>query len=119
MAYLDLDNLFAAPAGSASGSRVITARTGFSALEWNVILLARNDSVASLSSRGRVARALGAIFGIAAQAPLADPRLEALRRIAVHAWRKGLALPAAEIERFVAAGFHRAQIDTLIARVTA
>ena len=123
MAYLDLDNMFAAPvrsrgAQSAAGEAVAATETGFSALEWSVIAVSRRDSVASLEEPSRMSRAIGSLFGFGATSRLADPRLEALRRVAVYAWRRGYALPQVEIDRFVEAGFTIDQAETLVASVT-
>jgi hypothetical protein len=116
MAYLDLDNMFPAPARS----RTVAAAElpGFTALEWSVIALAKNDSLSSLATPGRLSRALGGVFGLSTASRLADPKLEALRRLSVHAWRRGFALPMAEINRFVAAGFSEGQIETLVTSIT-
>lgn len=116
MAYLDLDNLFASPSGSRTVAPVVP--TGFSALEWSVIALAKRDPLRSLGRPSRLSRAMGSLFGLGTRSTLADPRLEALRRMAVLAWRRGFALPLAEIDRFLAAGFHEAQIETLVESVT-
>ena len=115
MAYLDLDNMFAAPVTSRAAR--VDGRTGFSALEWHVIAIAKADGLGSLAVPGRFARALRVIFATPARSPLADARLEALRRLAVHAWHGPVAPPAIEIERCRAAGFHRGQIETLVAHV--
>ncbi|MEG3165670.1 hypothetical protein U1701_13810 [Sphingomonas sp. PB2P19] len=117
MAYLDLDNLFASPC-SARADAAATQPAGFSALEWSVIALAKRDTLRSLEGTSRVSRALGSLFGLGVASQLADPRLEALRRAAVYAWRRGFALPMAEIERFRAAGFVDAQLETLVVSVT-
>ena len=121
MAYLDIDNMFAAPVRSRAMEVSVaphgeTAR--FSALEWSVIAVSRRDSLSSLEEPGRVSRALGSLFGIGTRSRLADSRLEALRRLAVHAWRRGYALPQAEIDQFVEAGFTIEQAETLVASVT-
>ena len=116
MAYLDLDNLFASPSGGRG--TVSSDRIGFSALEWSVIALAKRDPLRSLTRPSRLSRAMGGLFGLGTRSTLADPRLEALRRLAVLAWRRGFALPLAEIDRFLAAGFHEAQIETLVESVT-
>lgn len=117
MAYLDLDNLFASPSGARSAASM-AAPTGFSALEWSVIALAKRDPLRSLGRPGRLSRAMGSLFGLGTRSALADPRLEALRRLAVLAWHRGFALPLAEIDRFLAAGFEEAQIETLVESVT-
>lgn len=122
MAYLDLDDMFAAPARSRGETAAVAAPAadlpGFTALEWSVIALARKDTLSSLSTPGRMSRALGGLFGLSTASRLADPKLEALRRLAVHAWRRGFALPMAEINNFVSAGFVEAQIETLVSSVT-
>jgi hypothetical protein len=142
MAYLDLDTHFAAPCGTRNTARVAAAApvnpaanlaadlgadlaghaadetAGFSALEWSVIALARRDTLRSLASPGAVSRAMGGLFGLGSRSQLADPRLEALRRMAVYAWRRGFALPMTEIRAFLAAGFVEAQMETLVVSVT-
>lgn len=118
MAYLDLDNAFAAPGMSRTMVVKAPVTAGFSALEWSVIALAKRDTLRSLARPGRLSRAMGSLFGFGTASALADPRLEALRRLAVHAWHRGFALPVAEVERFVAAGFAAAQVETLVVSVT-
>ncbi len=121
MAYIDHTAAFAiAGAAAASGpwGQLEEGRTDFSPLEWTVIALARRDRISSLSEPGPVARAFGSLFGLGRQSSLADPRLEALRRLAVHAWHKGYKLPVSEIKRFIAAGFSSGQYETLLASVS-
>lgn len=123
MAYLDLDDIFAARgAGRLSAAATLPAETSapaaFSPLEWSVVALAKHDTLRSLEQPGRLSRALRSLFGLGATSPLADPRLEALRRLAVYAWNRGFALPLAEIDRFLAAGFVEAQIEALVVSVT-
>ena len=119
MAYLDIDNMFAAPVRSRIADIVADAEaTGFSAIEWSVIAVSKRDSLSSLSEPSRTSRAIGSLFGFGTASRLADPRLEALRRLAVHAWRRGYALPQAEIDQFVEAGFTLSQAETLVASVT-
>ena len=120
MAYLDQASAFAV-----AGAHAVPApwavqdegHTEFSPLEWTVIALARRDAIASLSEPGPLARALGSLFGLGRQSTLADPRLEALRRLAVYAWHKGYKLPVSEIKRFLAAGFSSGQYETLLASI--
>ena len=120
MAYLNHASAFAVPgahAVPAPWTAQNEGRTEFSPLEWTVIALARRDQISSLSEPGPVARALGSLFGLGRQSMLADPQLEALRRLAVHAWHKGYKLPVSEIKRFIAAGFSSGQYETLLASV--
>jgi hypothetical protein len=120
MAYLDHASAFAVAGAQAvpAGWAMSHEESGFSALEWTVISLARRDRIGSLHTPGPMARALGSLFGVGRQSALADPRLEALRRIAVHAWHKGYTLPVSEIKRFLAAGFSAAQVETLLASIS-
>ena len=118
MAYLDIDNMFAAPVRSRGAQTPPTGEAGFSALEWSVIAVSRRDGIASLDDPSPMSRALGSLFGFGTKSRLADPKLEALRRVAVYAWRRGYALPQVEIDRFVEAGFTIDQAETLVASVT-
>lgn len=96
-----------------------TSRTELSALEWSVVALAQRDRLSSLTEPSRVAVAMGALFGGRKHSPrLADPRLEALRRVSVLAWHKGYAVPAHEIAAFHEAGFTTDQYETLLASIS-
>jgi hypothetical protein len=75
--------------------------------EWSVVELARNDGLWSLSPDGFYARLVGTLFGITPPRPLANERLEALRRFAVVAWKRG-AVGAAQMRELAAAGFSSA-----------
>jgi hypothetical protein len=84
-----------------------------------VLVLARRDRVSSLSPAGPVGRALKALFGVERANMLADPRLEAMRRLAVLARRGGRSV-ARELPRFLACGYeprHAAAVLSL-ARAT-
>jgi hypothetical protein len=96
--------------------RVLPAepRVAFSALEWSVIALAERDRPSSLREPGRVASALGAVFGFSRSPRLADERLEALRRIALLSWRRGYSVESQEVRSFLAAGFTAAQYELLV-----
>ena len=122
MAYLDLANTFTGPVAAmeaaSSRSEPVVANAGFSALEWSVIALAQNDSPRSLTTPGPLARAVGGLFGLGTGSRLADPQLEALRRAAVYAWRRGFAIPKAEIARFLEAGFSETQLERMVESIT-
>lgn len=117
MAYMNFAEI--APA---SGSRVSTINmapaASFSALEWSVVALARRDSLGSLRNPGRIAKAMAVVFGSRTENPIADPKLEALRRTAVHAWHRSFAIPESEIERFHDAGFSADQLELLLTSIS-
>jgi len=115
MAYLDLSD-FRNEAVAAPTPHEIGA--SLSALEWQVVGIAQRDRLASLEAPGRWSKLLAIFFGGDRASPrLADPRLEALRRLAVHAWHKGDAIPQDEIAGFHAAGFSFAQLQLVLAQV--
>lgn len=118
MAYLNFTEIQGSPvAAPAFADAIVT--TGFSALEWSVIAVAQNDRLSSLVQPGRMSVALGALFGGKRPNPrLADDRLEALRRMAVHAWHKGYAVPREEIGAFHEAGYTSEQYETLLASIS-
>jgi hypothetical protein len=122
MAYLDLAQAYpaaaAAPSFPASSPAPAEQSASLSALEWSVVMLARRDRISSLAQPGRIATAMGRVFGIQSNPRLADPRLEALRRLAVLAWHRGYVLPKSELKRFLAAGFTSDQFETLLRSIT-
>jgi hypothetical protein len=115
MAYLNFSELQGSPI--ATPADVVKA-TGLSALEWSVVAIAQHDRLSSLRQPGRIATALGTVFGDRPNPRLADPRLEALRRVAVHAWHRGYGVPRAEIRAFHAAGYTIEQYETLLASIS-
>jgi hypothetical protein len=62
------------------------ASCSLSSLDWKVVDLARRDGRRSILQPGRVERFVHALFGRPIALPLADHRLEALRRFCVRAW---------------------------------
>ncbi|OWK33142.1 hypothetical protein [Sphingomonas dokdonensis] len=116
MAYLAFDENGAVQQ-SAMTDRATDAR--LSALEWAVVVLARRDTLATLREPGRLSMALGNLFGRTPNPRLADPKLEALRRLAVLSWHDLVAVPAQEIAAFLAAGFTNAHYQTLRASIRA
>ena len=91
----------------------------FSALEWSVIALARRDRLSSLRTPGRMAIALGRLFGERHNPRLADPALEALRRMAVLTWHYGYSVASDEVRAFVEAGFTTDQYELMVMSVAA
>jgi hypothetical protein len=90
-----------------------------SALEWSIVALAGRDTLATLRTPGRMAIAMGVLFGGRPNPRLADEKLEALRRMAVLAWHHGYVLPSWEIRAFVAAGYTIEQYETLLKSISA
>lgn len=111
MAFLDLVpppfEIFDTPA-RATLSRV--AEPALSAIERDVISASLRDPVWSLGPSGRVRRALHWIFDARRPNPLADARLEALRRFAVLIRHFGDRLDSAEADRLALAGYSPSQI---------
>jgi hypothetical protein len=91
----------------------------FSALEWQVVNLAQRDRLSSIHRPGPLARAFRWAFGGAVKTALSDPRLEALRRIAVLSWYRGFSVAPAEVRAFLAAGFTLDQYEALLFRINA
>lgn len=119
MAYVDFsgDPVLAAYLGT-DAEIAAPARTGLTPLEWSVVALARRDRLSSLRRPGRLAVALGAVFGARRRSPhLADPRLEALRRIAVLSWHRGFSISTRELKAFLSAGFSIDQYETMLASI--
>jgi hypothetical protein len=117
MAYLDLALHGAAASGERQDQAAPQRESGFSAIEWSVIAFARREPLSSLRESSRVARALASLFGFTRNSRLTDERLEALRRMAVLAWRSGYQLPTSELSAFQQAGFTLDQYDSLQATI--
>lgn len=122
MAYIDFRDtlpLAAAPAAPRHDLIPASERARLSPLEWSVIAIARMDKLSSLREPGRLSVALGNLFGKGANPRLADPRLEALRRMAVLSWHHGFAVPTSAVRAFLDAGFSTDQYETMLASISA
>lgn len=75
------------------------------ALEWSIVAMAEKDGISSLREPSRFLFALGSLFEVRRPNSLANDRLEALRRLAVHAWHYRWNVPDSELRDFVAAGY--------------
>lgn len=104
MAYLEFAECGGASAITAASVPPPTVAR-FSALEWWVIAAAQRDRLSSLDAPGPVARLLGSLFASNDNNRDSDPRIDALRRMAVLAWNKSYVIPKSEIECFREAGF--------------
>jgi hypothetical protein len=85
----------------------------FSALEWSIIRLARNDRLWTIRPLGQVRRLWNWLVGRGNPA-LANERLEALRRISVLSWNFGFTVPGDDVADFLSAGFTADQYEQLV-----
>jgi hypothetical protein len=76
----------------------------FSPLEWSVIRLARIDRLWTIRQPGRLRRSWNRLLG-RGNPELANPKLEALRKIAVLTWHFGFTVPGEDVRDFLSAGF--------------
>jgi len=110
---LPTSTLFAAPEASAIVGTSPTPPARLSALEWSVVAMAERDGLASVRHASRYTRALRSFFGVKAPNPLANERLETLRRVAVFAWHYGWNVPKSELSRFFETGFTSDQFELI------
>lgn len=119
MAYVAFQEIGAAISAvgaetSQQGASAVRPDARLSALEWQVVALARRDRIASLREPGRLTRAIATIFGETRNPRLADPSLEALRRMAVLSWHHGYSVPSNEVRAFLAAGYTPDQYELMV-----
>lgn len=117
--HSSLPDVSASGVGPAAGEPDTSAPAELSALEWLVVSLARKDTIRSLRAPGRLAVALGTVFGGRVNPRLADPRLEALRRLAVLSWHRGYSVASAEVRAFTEAGFTLLHYETMMLSIGA
>ena len=91
----------------------------FSPLEWSVVRLARVDSLSTLREPGPLGRFVNWLMGRGGTPELANPQLEALRRMAVLSWHFGFTVPSDDVSDFIAAGFTSDQYELLVTSVRA
>lgn len=109
MAYLDLSD-----PQRWTPNRTATVPS-FDRLDQAALDVAANDGLATLSV-GRWARIVGQVLGLRLATPLADPRLEALRRLGVAARLGTRRIVEREISRARSSGFTSFQIDAVLGR---
>jgi hypothetical protein len=88
------------------------AKPAFSPLEWSVIRLARVDRLWTIRTAGRLRKFWNWLIG-RGNPELANPRLEALRRMAVLTWHYGFTVPSRDIAEFLSAGFSSDQYELM------
>jgi hypothetical protein len=97
-------------AAPVAGERPLPQATPvFNAEEALVLQLAAHETVSSVRTPGRFARILAWAFAVRPVAPLANARLEALRRAAILARVEGV-MPAPERDMLIGHGFSPAQV---------
>lgn len=77
---------------------------GLGSDEWAVVEFSRRDGMWSVNPDGLLQRLARTLFGVRPPQPLANERLERLRRFAVVAWNKG-AVRATQVRDLIDAGF--------------
>jgi hypothetical protein len=97
-------------------ARAALQPTGFTALEWSIVRLARIDDLWTIRPMGLVRRFWNALVG-RVNPVLANPRLEALRRMAVLSWHFGFTVPGEAIADFLSEGFSIAQYELLVTSI--
>lgn len=116
MAYRSLGAAAPLHDGDSESPEAVPARSGegrFDPLELRVIALAEADPVASIGAPSRFRRSVERWLGFKLPRPLANERLEALRRFAVLSRVSSGRLPAEEVRNFLTAGFSLLQARAL------
>jgi len=114
MAFMDFraNSPHAAAATQQDLIDALVEQVDFSPLEWTVISLARHDGHRGRPLPAELRKIISLLFGERVTRPLANPRLEALRRAAVAIWhRRPLAEPDAAA--FGRAGFTSGHLNVL------
>jgi hypothetical protein len=119
MGYLAFAETAAGSAAAPVTFAPATTQARFSPLEWSVIALAKRDRIASLREPGRISVAMGMVFGDRPNPRLADPKLEALRRLAVLSWHYGYTVPGEAVRDFLGAGFTARQYELMVDSIAA
>ena len=84
--------------------------------EWSVIDMARTEGPRSANPNAFINRLLGKLFGIAIARPLANERLESLRRFALAAWFRS-EIRLRDMRNLFAAGFSSNDAARIVAYV--
>jgi hypothetical protein len=89
-----------------------TTTSEFSGLEWSVIRLARTDRLWTIRESSGFGRFWNWLVG-RGNPQLANPKLEALRRMAVLTWHYGFTVPGDAVREFLSAGFTPNQYELM------
>jgi hypothetical protein len=111
MGYVEFQSAVDLPATASREADSNAAQLGQD--EWSVVEIARNDPLWSLNPDGLLQRLVRTLFGIQPPRPLANERLEAVRRLAVVAWKRGV-IGAAAVGGFLAVGYSAADARLIV-----
>lgn len=117
MAFIDFTDTAHQTLSITSSAKAVVAEVEqvLTTLEHRIVALARADGLETLRpqrKRGWLARLI--LGPTPPSAMLANEQLEALRRLAVHAWHKGYTLPVSALKEARAAGHSEAKIGAVI-----
>lgn len=98
---------------SIAANDMVQAPALFDGPERLAILIGTRDRAPLLDPAGGPSRLLALLFGLQRPQPLADPRLEALRQLAVSMRHRPRRVPAA-VNAALAAGVPRTKVDLLL-----
>jgi hypothetical protein len=119
MAYLSrIEPHDAQPVAMFAANDASRPEADFSSLEWSVIRLARIDQLWTIRTAGRLRRVWNALVG-RGNPELANPKLEALRRMAVLTWHYGFTVPGDDVASFISAGFSPDQYELMAGSINA
>ena len=119
MAYLSrIEPHDAQPVVLSAANDASRPEPGFSNLEWSVVRLARVDSLWTIRTAGRLRRFWNWVVG-RGNPELANPKLEALRRMAVLTWHYGFTVPGDDVANFISAGFSPDQYELMAGSINA
>ncbi len=119
MAYLSrIEPHDAQPVALSAANDASRPEPAFSNLEWSVVRLARVDSLWTIRTAGRLRRFWNWVVG-RGNPELANPRLEALRRMAVLTWHYGFTVPGDDVANFISAGFSPDQYELMAGSINA
>jgi hypothetical protein len=116
VAYLfpETSHLQAVGAPTPISSTIARPPGHFTPLEWSAVALGRGDGLSTIRLPNRISMILNLLFGARQNPRLADPRLEALRRIAVLSRHYGASIHEGEIHAFIAAGYTLRQYELVV-----
>ena len=119
MAYLSrIEPHGAQPVSRPMAATAVLQKPAFSPLEWSVIRLARVDRLWTIRTAGRFRRFWNRVVG-RGNPELANPKLEALRRMAVLTWHYGFTVPGNDVAEFLSAGFTPDQYELMAGTINA